>query len=46
VGAASSAFVELQPPVQPMVARAAEQLPDDDGAGRWSYEPKLDGFLN
>jgi hypothetical protein len=31
--------------VLPMVACAAEQLPDD-AAGRYSYEPKLDGFLN
>jgi ATP-dependent DNA ligase len=42
---AAAGLVELWPPVQPMVARAAEQLPDDD-AGRYSYEPKLDGFLN
>jgi ATP-dependent DNA ligase len=27
-----------------MIARAVEQLPDDDGAGRWSYEAKMDGF--
>ena len=33
-------------PVQPMVALAVEQLPDDDGTGRFSFEPKMDGFLN
>ena len=38
-------LVELQPPVQPMVARAVEQLPDADGAGQLSFEPKMDGFL-
>ena len=43
---ASAGFVELQPPVQPMVARAVEQLPGDDEAGRFSFEPKMDGFLN
>ncbi len=27
-----------------MVARAAAELPVDDGGGRWSFEPKMDGF--
>lgn len=30
------------PPVDPMLARAAEQVPDQPGV--WSYEPKWDGF--
>ena len=41
---ASAGIVELQPPVQPMIARAVEQLPDDDEADRCSFEPKMDGF--
>lgn len=41
---ASAGFVELQPPLQPMVARSVEQLPNDNGAGRFSFEPKMDGF--
>lgn len=32
----------LTPPVEPMLAKAQEALPDDPGA--WSYEPKWDGF--
>jgi ATP-dependent DNA ligase len=31
----------VQPPVDPMLANAAE-VPDDPGV--WSYEPKWDGF--
>jgi ATP-dependent DNA ligase len=31
----------LEPPVQPMLAKAATDLPDGDG---WLYEPKWDGF--
>lgn len=30
------------PPIEPMLAKAATKVPDDDGA--WSYEPKWDGF--
>ncbi|WP_164518001.1 ATP-dependent DNA ligase [Mycobacterium sp. P7213] len=30
------------PPVDPMLAKAAAKVPED--AGRWSYEPKWDGF--
>lgn len=41
----SAGLVELRPPVQPMVARAAAELPDDEH-GVSSYEAKLDGFLN
>ena len=32
----------VQPPVDPMLAKAAEKVPDDPGV--WSYEPKWDGF--
>lgn len=32
----------VQPPVEPMLAKAAAKVPDDPGA--WSYEPKWDGF--
>jgi ATP-dependent DNA ligase len=31
----------LEPPVEPMLAKAAKDLPDGDG---WLYEPKWDGF--
>ena len=31
----------FQPPVEPMLARAADTLPDGDG---WLFEPKWDGF--
>ncbi|WP_459645110.1 ATP-dependent DNA ligase [Kineococcus sp. NUM-3379] len=36
----------VQPPVQPMLARAAKALPEQPpgAAPRWSYEPKWDGF--
>jgi hypothetical protein len=29
-----------------MTARAAAELPDEQRAERFSFEPKLDGFLN
>ncbi|MEZ0383695.1 ATP-dependent DNA ligase [Mycobacterium sp. pW045] len=32
----------LAPPVDPMLAKAAAKVPDEPG--RWSYEPKWDGF--
>jgi ATP-dependent DNA ligase len=32
----------VQPPVEPMLAKAATKVPDDPG--EWSYEPKWDGF--
>ncbi len=32
----------VAPPVDPMLAKAAVKVPAD--AGRWSYEPKWDGF--
>src|ERR1044072_6392273 len=32
----------VQPPVDPMLAKAQSKVPDD--AGVWSYEPKWDGF--
>ena len=32
----------VQPPVEPMLAKAQAKVPDD--AGVWSYEPKWDGF--
>ena len=37
-------FVDLpvQPPVDPMLAKAAAKVPDEPGV--WSYEPKWDGF--
>jgi ATP-dependent DNA ligase len=31
----------FEPPVEPMLAKASETLPDDDG---WLFEPKWDGF--
>jgi ATP-dependent DNA ligase len=31
----------VRPPVQPMAAKAVEQLPAGPG---WSFEPKFDGF--
>jgi ATP-dependent DNA ligase len=36
--------VVLRPPVRPMTARAAAELPDEQGAARFSFEPKFDGF--
>lgn len=38
---ALSAELSLAAPVQPMLAKVAEQLPEGDG---WMYEPKWDGF--
>jgi ATP-dependent DNA ligase len=32
----------LQPPIDPMLAKAQAKVPDE--AGMWSYEPKWDGF--
>ncbi len=32
----------VQPPLEPMLAKAQAKVPDD--AGVWSYEPKWDGF--
>lgn len=32
----------VAPPVDPMLAKAATKVPEDEGA--WSYEPKWDGF--
>ena len=32
----------VQPPVEPMLAKAAAKVPDDPDT--WSYEPKWDGF--
>ena len=32
----------MQPPVDPMLAKAAATVPDEPGV--WSYEPKWDGF--
>ena len=31
----------FEPPVEPMLAKASEALPDGDG---WLFEPKWDGF--
>ena len=31
----------FEPPIEPMLAKAADSLPDGDG---WLYEPKWDGF--
>ena len=32
----------VQPPVEPMLAKAVAKVPDEQGV--WSYEPKWDGF--
>jgi ATP-dependent DNA ligase len=32
----------VQPPIEPMLAKAQDKVPDE--AGVWSYEPKWDGF--
>lgn len=37
-----NADLPVMPPVDPMLAKAAEKVPDE--AGVWSYEPKWDGF--
>ena len=39
-----SVELPVQPPVDPMLAKAATKVPDDPGV--WSYEPKWDGFLH
>src|SRR5579864_4336381 len=31
----------IEPPIEPMLAKVADELPDGDG---WLYEPKWDGF--
>ena len=31
----------FEPPLEPMLAKAADSLPSDDG---WLFEPKWDGF--
>jgi ATP-dependent DNA ligase len=36
----------VPPPVQAMTARTAATLPAEDRAEQFSFEPKLDGFLN
>ncbi len=33
----------LAPPIEPMLAKAAETLPEEEGGG-WLFEPKWDGF--
>lgn len=40
-GTVAAVTLPVRPPVEPMLARAAEQIPA--GAG-WRYEPKWDGF--
>jgi ATP-dependent DNA ligase len=35
------AALPLTPPLQPQLAKPADELPEGEG---WSYEPKLDGF--
>ena len=37
-----SVDLPVQPPVDPMLAKAATSVPDDPGV--WSFEPKWDGF--
>lgn len=37
-----SVDLPVQPPIDPMLAKAAVKVPDE--AGLWSYEPKWDGF--
>ena len=34
----------VEPPIQPMLAKAAVALPHDALPGGWCYEPKWDGF--
>ena len=38
----SNVDLPVQPPVDPMLAKAAEKVPAEPGV--WSYEPKWDGF--
>jgi ATP-dependent DNA ligase len=37
-----SVDLPVQPPIEPMLAKAQAKVPDE--AGVWSYEPKWDGF--
>ena len=37
-----SVDLPVQPPIEPMLAKAQTKVPDE--AGVWSYEPKWDGF--
>ena len=37
-----SVDLPVQPPIEPMLAKATAKVPDDPGV--WSYEPKWDGF--
>src|ERR1700687_3165625 len=37
-----SVDLPVQPPLEPMLAKAQAKVPDE--AGVWSYEPKWDGF--
>lgn len=37
-----SVDLPVQPPVEPMLAKAQAKVPDDSGV--WSFEPKWDGF--
>ena len=37
-----SVDLPVQPPIEPMLAKATAKVPDDPGV--WSYEPKGDGF--
>ncbi|WP_029117265.1 ATP-dependent DNA ligase [Mycobacterium sp. URHB0044] len=37
-----SVDLPVLPPLEPMLAKATEKVPDDPGV--WSYEPKWDGF--
>lgn len=34
----------LQPPIDPMLAKLARQIPPADGTTTWLFEPKWDGF--
>jgi ATP-dependent DNA ligase len=36
--------VDLRPPLSPMTARPAPQLPDEQHGRRYAFEPKLDGW--
>ena len=37
-----SVDLPVQPPIEPMLAKATAKVPDESGV--WSYEPKWDGF--
>ena len=41
LGNAGRVRLPVMPPVAPMLAKAADELPEGDG---WIYEPKWDGF--